>query len=283
MLSNSLWCRHCGYDLRGLSADSTCPECGTLISDSIGDEGLASADPAWLSRISRGIRSVVVACGLLVAAFVLILFVDMRFDTWLDARPVVRAAIQDGPRFLVLLFLLVGVLDVVAQEPRIIERERPLATRRLATIAASISIPLLVLRAAFGEPYLRWAIALTFCATVTLLSVHLADLSRRLPGDKLERRCISAAKGFGLCSGIVLACEGIRFVAGSVGPAVFLKAFTGLAGLGVLAFTIESFIAWYAFRRALVTVVARGDPPDSTSPNQTLHDAESVNPTDCDR
>jgi hypothetical protein len=47
-------CRTCGYDLRALSADAKCPECGTDVVGSLQDEQLSNADPAWVKQLSRG-------------------------------------------------------------------------------------------------------------------------------------------------------------------------------------------------------------------------------------
>lgn len=54
----SVLCRSCGYDLRGLIATSTCPECGRPVGESLDAPLLRHADPAWLRSIDRGIRHV---------------------------------------------------------------------------------------------------------------------------------------------------------------------------------------------------------------------------------
>ncbi|CAN5470458.1 hypothetical protein BH09PLA1_BH09PLA1_09510 [soil metagenome] len=47
-------CRQCGYDLRALSADARCPECGTEVLASLRSEQLCDADPTWVMSLSRG-------------------------------------------------------------------------------------------------------------------------------------------------------------------------------------------------------------------------------------
>jgi len=47
-------CGTCGYNLRGLSPDGRCPECGHPIEESRYDPRLAAADPRWLRAIRRG-------------------------------------------------------------------------------------------------------------------------------------------------------------------------------------------------------------------------------------
>src|SRR5215217_4377447 len=66
-------CVHCGYNLRGLTRESRCPECGCPVSDSFVANYFLQADPKWL----RFLHAAVV---LLVAASVL------RFTGWLTSR-----------------------------------------------------------------------------------------------------------------------------------------------------------------------------------------------------
>src|SRR5687768_6366684 len=47
-------CRQCGYDLRALSADAKCPECGTDVLGTLRSEQLGSADPNWLKTLANG-------------------------------------------------------------------------------------------------------------------------------------------------------------------------------------------------------------------------------------
>jgi hypothetical protein len=68
-------CRRCGYNLRGLSKDGQCPECGAPIKLSVGGDVLRYSDPNWLRRLRRGISLLLwffVACvSLLVVAMTL--------------------------------------------------------------------------------------------------------------------------------------------------------------------------------------------------------------------
>ncbi len=57
----SVPCARCGYDLRGLSAEGRCPECGEAIERSLRAERLIFADPVWLERIRRGTRVMIAA------------------------------------------------------------------------------------------------------------------------------------------------------------------------------------------------------------------------------
>ncbi|MCH7596570.1 MAG: hypothetical protein IID35_08425 [Planctomycetes bacterium] len=48
-------CVHCGYNLRGLTSDGRCPECGGAIADSMRGELLRFADVEWLTKLRLGV------------------------------------------------------------------------------------------------------------------------------------------------------------------------------------------------------------------------------------
>lgn len=54
-------CGTCGYNLRGLSPDGRCPECGHPIEESRYDPRLAAADPRWLRVIRTGFTILLIA------------------------------------------------------------------------------------------------------------------------------------------------------------------------------------------------------------------------------
>lgn len=53
-LAESIPCRRCGYDLRGLDPDGRCPECRTAVARSIQGDLLRLCDPQWTARLARG-------------------------------------------------------------------------------------------------------------------------------------------------------------------------------------------------------------------------------------
>jgi len=54
-------CGTCGYNLRGLSPDGRCPECGHPVEESRYDPRLAAADPRWLRVTRTGITLLLVS------------------------------------------------------------------------------------------------------------------------------------------------------------------------------------------------------------------------------
>lgn len=53
-LAESVPCRRCGYDLRGLDPEGRCPECRTAVARSIQGDLLRLCDPKWTARLARG-------------------------------------------------------------------------------------------------------------------------------------------------------------------------------------------------------------------------------------
>ena len=48
-------CLACGYNLRGLSSDWRCPECGTAIGRSLHGNLLRFAQPQYVRKLARGV------------------------------------------------------------------------------------------------------------------------------------------------------------------------------------------------------------------------------------
>lgn len=55
-LDQDLPCLRCGYNLRGLAPDGSCPECGTAIGRSAHGDMLRFCDPVWVSKLARGMN-----------------------------------------------------------------------------------------------------------------------------------------------------------------------------------------------------------------------------------
>ena len=83
MPDETVHCRRCGYDLRGLSADGRCPECGTPVRLALGSELLAFCDPQWIARVRTG--AVAVLSGLAGIVALTFAFLVLRFHGFLGA------------------------------------------------------------------------------------------------------------------------------------------------------------------------------------------------------
>ncbi len=70
-------CRRCGYNLRGLTLGTVCPECRGAVSLSLRGDRLVFAPPEHVGRLARGSRLVALGVGLYVASMVLVMTVSI--------------------------------------------------------------------------------------------------------------------------------------------------------------------------------------------------------------
>ena len=57
-------CVQCGYNLRTLPREGRCPECGATVLESIVGDFLQYSDPAWLAKLSRGLKIIVLTAAI---------------------------------------------------------------------------------------------------------------------------------------------------------------------------------------------------------------------------
>ena len=71
-------CRKCGYNVRGLSIDGRCPECGSPVGLSVMGDLLRFSDPSWVRTLRRGVT--LILTGIVVYIFGTIAIVLMGAD-----------------------------------------------------------------------------------------------------------------------------------------------------------------------------------------------------------
>ncbi|UCG15199.1 MAG: hypothetical protein JSV19_07865 [Phycisphaerales bacterium] len=130
-ISEDTPCVQCGYNLRGLTQDKSCPECGTPIARSVLGDQLRYADPQWLERLRFGtsLKLWNILIAIVIGAV---------------------AAIIGGlglPQALVELLALVGAglglwaaFLITTPEPRVLMREDPINLRKLVRACAVASV-----------------------------------------------------------------------------------------------------------------------------------------------
>jgi hypothetical protein len=127
-------CRRCGYDLRGTSTTSRCPECGVPSWVAFAGDDLHYFDPQWLASISLGTDIVQSAIW-----FALIVFAPTMIvlDYVFDVRGGILLII------LPLLALCVGGWVFTTQNPMDRDSEPPVSWRRVVRVCLC-TVPLTV-------------------------------------------------------------------------------------------------------------------------------------------
>ncbi len=185
-IDEDLLCTECGYNLRGLSVENTCPECGMRIGVSRRGIALRFCDPLWLALLTDGARWLAIGCvaqAALIAGVTIgsVLFPGapaFRVALWITLIPTV-------------LFILHGFDKLTSHNAE--EDESLLNIRRLprifffiagmgtlATTLLTLSPPVRILiRLFIATPF--------FALSAILLLAYLRKLARRIPHLRLAR------------------------------------------------------------------------------------------------
>jgi hypothetical protein len=242
-LAEDISCRKCGYNLRGLSPNGRCPECGTAVGRSLQGDYLHFADPQWVRTLASGMDWLVAALllGIIVGAAV----------RGITGGPSGETLWTECAQLLASLISFVGYWKLTTPDPVGLEDPSKITARKLtritqlaglATAVAAILVPkswsvLPVIVAAF---VIVIAIVGMF-ATLT----YARQLALRIPDERMAGHCRIVMWG-------IVACMGLGFILGLamaiVGPgAAFGACFVAL---GFLVFGIWSLVLIFRFRRA---------------------------------
>ena len=215
-------CVKCDYNLRGLSADGRCPECGEAVVSSLRPDRLMFADRTWLTRIARGLTMIYIAVpavpflvllvavtGTLLAAFVL----GPVLSFWSDVGTSMIVGMLVG-LLAGLSTLVLGVFYSTAAEPQQSRGQLRRRTRWVVRILAVLFVSTLMAAVALGMtnrlvPRLGWVLnAGPFSGLVVSFLLHLSTLGDRIPDLHLARRCRYLAMLLGLFVILNLAMPG---------------------------------------------------------------------------
>jgi hypothetical protein len=152
-LAESVACRACGYDLHGVATDGVCPECGTEVRWSLTGDLLRFADPAWVSRLHRGLRMILILIAAAIPAGILILALDATLDTlgvrYTDEVTTIVAVIVWVTGLVLLIY---GLWLATAKEPAV--QDDKFSWRwltRWGYLSMLAAVPLFILGVLLGE------------------------------------------------------------------------------------------------------------------------------------
>ncbi len=199
-------CMLCGYNLRGLSLDGRCPECGTLIVLSWGLSGLAFSDRGWLRRLRFGVG--LTAVGQLGGVMLLVYPAASPSRTWLHAVTILGVLGCLGAS-------VVGTWFLTAFDPGRTPRAGSIWIRWGVVCGATIVFAGMLMGCLwwFAQPAQALsAVSWTAIAAGTAVRMGgelrvLRDLARRIPSRRLIRWTTWVLRGTVLTAAAVLVLE----------------------------------------------------------------------------
>lgn len=149
-------CVRCGYNLRGLQREATCPECGTPVERSLLGNYLRFADPDWVKKLSLG-------TSLMLWNIVIVVVLNL-LGQFFSAFSVLPYEIEVGIGLVASGLATAAVFLVTTQEPAISITEDTVTLRKAVRASALIAFAGAVFEV--GPTYLEET-------TLVLISVQL--------------------------------------------------------------------------------------------------------------
>jgi hypothetical protein len=192
VVADDLACHSCGYNLRGLSSDSRCPECGSAIAISARGDKLCFSDPRWIQKVRIGtvILAAAAVCGALTLLVVPILIT--RDSGW----PLINTHLQ-GSMCFAAIFHLAGGWMLTATEPHRRQERHALVARWLVRLALCIVVAVLVLRLPQLRPFFptrtlgsatRWLAFFAAVGAMFGVAGRMEQLATRMPDPWLANQ-----------------------------------------------------------------------------------------------
>jgi hypothetical protein len=186
-LDEDVTCRKCGYNLRGLSSQGVCTECGTAVGRSMMGDLLRFSDPQWVRSVASGMDWILVGILILILSTCLL--------------SAVLKAVGYPPGYAMLwqvfvsIFPLVGYWKLTNPDPGGLEESRLNSHRkvvRITTIVSFLASPMQLLVPHMG-PIVAGIFGVVAVINYLVSTIALFTFARlmalRIPDDKLARNC----------------------------------------------------------------------------------------------
>ncbi|MGB0716413.1 MAG: hypothetical protein ACPGXK_11070, partial [Phycisphaerae bacterium] len=213
LLTEDLACRHCGYNLRGLTHGARCPECSAAVAESLREDYLRFADPEWLQKVRLGVDLVAWPCAIFLLLFVLKI-IGAIFTPAATQLQMAIIKVETVMYWLLPPTISVGIWLMTTPEARLADHEQAHSWRHLARSAISLCILSSIAFTCMISMGLTWQaefiigrIFMVAIATTTIfLFAYSVFLLRRIPNDSLADSTKVTGRRFALFSliGIVL-------------------------------------------------------------------------------
>ncbi len=201
--NHDLPCLHCGYNLRGMTADKQCPECGEEVGRSLRGDQLHFSDLHWVRRLSLGVN--LIAWGANTSAATLLLSIllmsDLASRQFIDPQsllPLMHVLLLlAGSSFTIGVWLMTtpesGVLEASAWTPRNISRWAVM----FAAVICFLSVSLYQALSVYSNVLVFIGINVSFVGIIFLM-IYAYSLSVRMPNHELAVPTRIVTWGYGV-------------------------------------------------------------------------------------
>ena len=254
-------CRKCAYNLRTLSINSRCPECGTAVGYSAQGDLLRFSDPAWVMNLHRGVVMILSGIAVLIVGGIAAAVLGAMLPRF---GVVFATVIQLGGWVL----MTVGSWLLTEPDPSGLGEDEYGTARKVIRVTLLIGVAnqaIQLLNAGFTLPPPAGAILLTIAAIAALAGVvgffaqlqYIGKLAQRIPDEHLVRRAnflkyaFAGAYGAAILGGLVVAALARGGAGGGGGMVIGIGCFAGIAMLVLLVFGIMYLFMLDRLRKAL--------------------------------
>lgn len=269
-LLDEVYCRVCGYNLRGADPKGVCSECGTAVGYSVVGDMLRYSAPTWIRTVARGATLVVAGIATLIITMLLVLVAGFVSPALVDIVAFLASLAAIG-------MLIAGIWYITVPEPAKQDQESGLNARKLTRYALIPGYLLNTVSQVTANNATTQAVALMAGGTQligTLLSivgffayfVFLRQLALRVPDDKLASQ--TRIVMWGIVAGYVLifvaaimivSVAAMTGTTGTSGGFGLWTAFMCFASLILIVFGIWSLLLIDRYRRVLNEAAAQAE------------------------
>jgi len=183
-------CRRCGYNLRGLSPEGRCPECGIAVGRSLLGDYLRFAEPHWVRTLASGSTILLVAIALTLALGSItaaLMGIGGVRVSWMWLR---------WQQSVIVVTAFVGYWKLTTPDPGTVEDPTRLTARRLVRIAQTISVILFCapLVPFIGEARIDWIVLPLATGVIGIVNmiaifIYARQLALRIRDEKMAKEC----------------------------------------------------------------------------------------------
>lgn len=262
-IDDDLPCRHCGYNLRGLTEDRACPECGTAVGRSLLGDQLRFSDPDWVNTLARGaiwiLWSALLGILLGIAGGVIGVMAGTNGTSAGEIEVIALMLAAVSP-----ILWLIGIWLVTSPEPGVMEQTE-LTLRLLLrwTAAISIVVNLVSIGLAMTDVDMTGPIGLVSShvglVSFIALFVFARRLALRVPNYELAKQTRIVMWGIVVSLGGIILFGLLLLILGATGTGpgtVALGLPMCVLGVSYLVFVIWSLVLLFRYSR-LATLAAR--------------------------